>query len=138
MTSATGMKFLVPDAFLEFCGNMMMENKILRNQNQGHNAASSTKIEDDRIHQKRDQVRLQDTYTCQYVAGTAHDGSLPPQAPPTNRTQPLLSNRDRTWRGEASLLTQNVSENLGASGVENSSWRRGNFPIVDVGLTVRK
>ena len=31
MTSARGMKFLVPDAFLEFRGNMMLENQTLRN-----------------------------------------------------------------------------------------------------------
>ena len=31
-----------------------------------------------------------------------------------------------------------MSENLGTSGVEDSSWRRRNSPIVDVGLTVRK
>ena len=31
-----------------------------------------------------------------------------------------------------------MSENLGASGVEDSSWRRSNLPTVDVGITVRK
>ena len=31
-----------------------------------------------------------------------------------------------------------MSENLGTNGVEDSSWRRRNFPIGDVGLTVRK
>ena len=132
------MKFLVPEAFLEFCGNMMLENKTLRNQNQAHNVASSTKIEDDRLQQKRDHVRLQDTYTCQYVASAAHDRSSTPQAPRTNRTQPLLGNHDRAWKGKGGVSRQNVSENLGASEVEDSSWRRRNLPIVDVSLTLRK
>ena len=49
-----------------------------------------------------------------------------------------MGNRDRAWRGEGAFSRQNMSENLGASGADDSSWRRRNLSIVDIGLTVRK
>ena len=137
LTSAKGIKFLVPEAFLECYENIRRENQTLREKSQVDYApVSSTKLEDDRPQQKQERVRLQDTYTCQYVPNPAHDGSSTPQVLPSNRTQPQLDIRDRAWRREGAFSRQNISENLGASGINDSSRRKRNLPIGDVGLTV--
>ena len=122
LTSAKGIKFMVPEAFLECYENIRRENQTLREKSQtGYAPVSSTKLEDDRPQQKQERARLEDMYTCQYVPNPTHDGSSTPQALPSNRTRPQLDIRDRAGRGEGPFSRQNISENLGASGVHDFS-----------------
>ena len=58
MTSSAGTKFMVPEAFLEFCDQLMRENKTLRATSNTQGAACSTEVYEDRARN----VRLQDTY----------------------------------------------------------------------------
>ena len=88
MTSSTGTKFMVPEAFREFCDLLMWENKILRATSNTQGAASSTKVYEDRARN----IRLQDTYTCQYPANSTHDDVSSPQVHFQGRRQPLLAN----------------------------------------------
>ena len=75
MTSSAGTKFMVLEAFLEFCDQLMRENKTLRATSNTQGAASSTKVYEDRARN----VRLQDTYTCQYPANLTHRDVSSPQ-----------------------------------------------------------
>ena len=96
---ATITKFMVPESFLEFCDQLMRENKTLRATSNTQGAASSTKVYEDRARN----IRLQDTYTCQYPANSTHDDVSSPQVHLQDRPQPLLANRTRAWgRGETS------------------------------------
>ena len=105
ITSAKGTTFFVPESFLENYQLLARENKDLRDKSQTcAAAASSTEIEDDRLPQRHDRVRLQDTYTCHQAPAATHDGSSTPQVLQVNKTQPLLGNRDRAWGGGGSLL----------------------------------
>ena len=83
------MKFFVTEAFLECYENIVLENRTLHDKSQACYApVSSTKIEYDRLQQEQERVRLQDTYTFQYVPTAEHDGSSTPETLPINRTQP--------------------------------------------------
>ena len=69
MTSSAGTKFTVPEAFLEFCVQLMRENKTLSATSNIQGTASSTKVNED----KARNIRLQDMYTCQYPVNSTHD-----------------------------------------------------------------
>ena len=100
MTSSTGTKFMVPEVFLEFCDQLMRENKTLHATSNTQGAASSSKVYEDRARN----IHLQDTYTCQYPANSTHDDVLSPQVHFQDRPQPLLANHSRAWGGGGRIL----------------------------------
>ena len=61
-----------------------------------------------------------------------------PQVHLQDRPQPQLVSRTRACAEGGAFSRQEISENLDTSGIDSSSIRRRNSPIVDVGLTVRK
>ena len=64
LSSAKGIKFLVPEAFLECYENIRRENQTLREKSRaGYAPVSSTILEDYRPQRKQERARLQDTYT---------------------------------------------------------------------------
>ena len=56
LTSSSGMKFMVPEAFVEFCDNLMHEKRTLRTRGPTQGTASSTRMDEDRTKQKREHV----------------------------------------------------------------------------------
>ena len=134
MKSSAGTKFMVPEAFLEFCEQLMRKNKTLRATSDTQGAASSTKVYEDRARN----IRLQDTYTYQYPANSIDDDVSSPQVHYQDRYQPLMANRTRAWGEGGEFSRREVPQNRRTSRAEDSSLSRRNSPIVDVGLTVRK
>ena len=155
LTSATGMKFLVPEVFLEVYEELLQENKTLRTRGLTQGVASSTRMDEDRARQHQEHVRLQETYACQYPANSTQEGVSTPQAQVPDQSQPQLGNRTRIWGEGRGISSREIPQPLSTYGVggftrreiprtfnnnvtENSSIMRRNAPIVDVGLTVRK
>ena len=58
LTSATGMKFLVSEAFLEVYNELLQENRPLRTRGLTQGVVSSTRMDEDRARQHREHVRL--------------------------------------------------------------------------------
>ena len=96
LTSLSGMKFMVPEVFMEFCENLVQENKTLGTRGPSQGTSSSTRMDEDRAKQKREHIRLQDTYSCNYPVNSTQEKASTPQAP--NRSQLSLANRNRAWR----------------------------------------